>query len=155
MKINCELVEPRIGTCIHSGPCRYTTHSHNSSKEIPYDTPGVIFEYNSAIKFDSDKPRMELMSPVALNKLSQVLTFGAKKYADNNWRNGINYTRLLGAILRHVFAYLSGESKDPESGLSHIAHAMCGCMFLLEYEATKPQFDDRYKQSSDTLKNNK
>ena len=95
-------------------------------------------------KFDGEKARVELLSPIALIELSKVLTFGAKKYGDHNWRGGFRSSRLLGAILRHVLAYLGGETRDPESGLSHIAHAMAGCMFLLEQEKTKPDLDDRY-----------
>lgn len=95
-------------------------------------------------KDDKEKVRLELISSHALIQLGSVLTFGAKKYADNNWRAGISYTRILGAILRHVFAYLGGETHDPETGLSHIAHAMCECMFLLEFEKTHPEMDDRY-----------
>lgn len=96
------------------------------------------------IKNDQDKVRLELISPEALLQLGKVLTHGARKYESHNWRKGISYSRILGAILRHVVAYLGGESKDQETGLSHIAHAMCECMFLLEFEKTHPELDDRY-----------
>jgi len=97
------------------------------------------------IKYDDGKVRLELLSRHAIEKLGQVLTFGAKKYEDNNWRRGLLYTRVIGALLRHTFAYLSGETTDKESGLSHMAHAMCCAMFLLEYEVSHPELDDRYK----------
>ena len=98
-----------------------------------------------ATKFDDAKIPIELLSPVALNMIGEVLAFGAKKYDANNWRKGMNHTRLLGASLRHILAYLGGEDKDPESGLSHIAHASCCLMFLLEYIAKGSGTDDRYK----------
>lgn len=104
-------------------------------------------KYQEGMKFDDTKPPLELISPLALDELAKVLGFGAKKYEPYNWAKGIRYTRVLGAILRHVFAYLRGESKDPESGLSHIAHAMCGCMFLLHYEKMRPEFDDRAEKA--------
>lgn len=96
------------------------------------------------IKFDQDKPRMDLIDPTAMNELAKVLTFGAQKYAAHNWRKGLHKSRLLGAALRHLFAYLGGEDKDPETGLSHAAHAMCCCMFILGLEH-RADLDDRYK----------
>jgi hypothetical protein len=99
-----------------------------------------------AFKLDQGKEPMALLSPEALIQLTKVLEFGAKKYSANGWRTGMSYTRILSALLRHVFRYLAGETVDPETGLSHIAHAMCNCMFLLEYEKSHPEFDDRYKE---------
>jgi len=102
----------------------------------------------SGTKHDQHKIRMELLSPIALEKIAQVLTFGAQKYADHNWRKGIKWSRVLGAALRHLFAWARGEDKDPETGLSHLAHAGCCIMFLLEYELTHKNLDDRFVVSS-------
>lgn len=96
------------------------------------------------VKFDHDKPRMDLLDPYALEQLSKVLGFGAQKYAAHNWRKGLHKSRLIGAALRHLFAYLKGEDTDPETGLSHVAHAMCCCMFLLGLEH-RTELDDRWK----------
>lgn len=74
-----------------------------------------------------------------------VLTFGAKKYASHNWRKGLHQSRLLGAALRHVVAYLGGEDRDPESHLSHLYHASCCLMFASELLETHPELDDRWK----------
>lgn len=98
----------------------------------------------SGVKHDQEKPDMSLLSSIALLKVAQVMTHGKKKYGANNWRGGLQWTRLLAAVLRHVFAYLGGEDKDPETGLSHLAHASCGLMMLLEFEETHKQLDDRH-----------
>jgi len=98
----------------------------------------------TGLKYDTEKPPMALMSGVALAELSKVLACGAAKYAADDWRGGIPYRRLLSATLRHVLAYNDGEDTDPETGLSHCAHAMCCLMFLLEQERTRPDLDDRY-----------
>jgi len=104
-------------------------------------------KYSEGMKFDGEKPRHDLISPLALDELAKVLAVGAKKYEPYNWAKGIKFTRVLGAILRHTYAYLRGESVDPETGLSHVAHAMCNCMFLLHYEKMRPEFDDRAKDA--------
>ena len=100
----------------------------------------------TAVKYDQAKPRMELLSPVAMEQIAKVLTFGAGKYTENNWRGGFKWTRLVGSTLRHLLAWLGGEDNDAESGLSHLAHAGCCIMFLLEHEAHNLGEDDRYKQ---------
>lgn len=101
------------------------------------------------LKYDQEKPRLDLVSSIAINELAKVLTFGAKKYDSHNWRKGIHFSRLMAATLRHLFAYLGGDRKDKETGLSHLSHAMCCIMFMLEQEVTRPDLDDLYKPSSD------
>lgn len=97
-----------------------------------------------AQKYDGGKMPLHLLPTVALNQIAEVLAFGAQKYSANQWRAGMNWSRLLGAALRHITAFNNGEDLDPESGLSHLAHAGCCVMFLLEYEQTRRDFDDRY-----------
>ena len=98
------------------------------------------------MKHDGEKVRMDLLDPRAIDQLAQVLTFGAQKYEAHNWRHGISKSRLLGAALRHLFAYMGGQDHDPESGLSHVAHAMCCCMFLLGLDR-RTDLDDRWRDS--------
>lgn len=98
-----------------------------------------------AVKFDQDKLPLHLLSTEALNQTAAVLAFGADKYAAHNWRKGFLWSRPLAAAMRHITAFNAGEDKDPESGLSHLAHAACCIMFLLEFEKTHPELDDRYK----------
>lgn len=98
-----------------------------------------------ALKFDSAKPRMELLSRVALEGMAQVLTFGAKKYDSHNWRKGFEWSRLIGAAMRHLTAILDGEDMDPESGLPHVDHLACCVMFLSEHQKKNLGTDDRYK----------
>lgn len=106
--------------------------------------PGVC-DCKVATKHDTAKVRMELLSPIALTEVAKVLTFGADKYEAHNWRKGFLWSRLLGATLRHLLAFIGGQDKDSETGLSHLAHASCCLMFLLEHEVTHKDKDDRYK----------
>lgn len=96
-------------------------------------------------KHDGGKPPMALLSGAALTEIAKVLEFGSKKYDSWNWKGGFKWSRLASAVLRHIFSWLSGEDKDPETGISHLAHASCGLMFLLDFEVNKLGEDDRYK----------
>ncbi|WP_273721794.1 dATP/dGTP diphosphohydrolase domain-containing protein [Bartonella sp. ML71XJBT] len=98
---------------------------------------------NEAHKNDDGKPRVDLIPPLALMEIGRVLEFGAKKYGANNWRNGMHWSRFHGAALRHLLAWFGGESKDAESDLSHLAHAACCLLFLMECEAQQIGCDDR------------
>lgn len=88
----------------------------------------------TALKFDQGKLPLHLLSTEALNQTAAVLAFGADKYAAHNWRKGFQWSRPMSAALRHITAFNAGEDVDPESGLSHLAHAMCCIMFLLEFQ---------------------
>jgi len=92
---------------------------------------------------------MSLLPTKAISDVAEVFTFGATKYGDHNWRDGLNWTRLSSAVLRHIFAWLGGEDNDPESGLNHLSHAACGILMLLEYSHTKSGEDDRWKGVND------
>ena len=102
------------------------------------------WEAKGGQKFDQDKPRMDLLDAYATEELAKVLTFGAKKYAPHNWRKGISYARLIAAALRHIYAFARGEDIDEETGLSHMAHAMCCCMFLVWMAKHRRDQDDRW-----------
>lgn len=99
------------------------------------------------VKYDLGKDRWDLLSWAAVRELVKVLTFGANKYRDHNWATGINYSRCLAACLRHITSWAEGETKDPETGLNHLGHAMCCLMFLLTFELYPEKyrkFDDRF-----------
>ncbi len=83
------------------------------------------------VKLDAGKPRADLLPADALLEVAAVLDYGAKKYAARNWEKGMAWGRLSGALLRHLFAWMGGEERDPESGLRHLAHAAC-CALMLQ-----------------------
>lgn len=125
-----------------------TSASDFITATIPDETAQKIKQqFDSALKFDQDKLPLHLLSTEAMNQTAAVLAFGAKKYAEHNWRKGFLWSRPLSAAMRHITAFNAGEDRDPESGLSHLAHAACCIMFLLEFEKTHPHLDDRYKPS--------
>ena len=99
-----------------------------------------------AKKLDSGKPPLSLISRTALEEEAKVMAYGVGKYGTHNWRQGMDFSRLMDAALRHIYAFADGEDKDKETGLSHLAHARCCLAFLIEYEGKKLGKDDRFKR---------
>lgn len=98
-------------------------------------------------KFDSEKPKMYLLPPKATVEVAKVLTFGAAKYDEENWRKLEDaQNRYSGGALRHIFSHLDGELKDPETNLSHLAHAICCLMFKLELELENGKNNSKEKE---------
>jgi hypothetical protein len=86
-------------------------------------------------KFDGGKLEYGLLPPHALREVVKVLTFGAQKYERDNWQKvSDSKRRYFDALQRHVWAWKEGEQNDPESGIHHLAHAMCCLMFLFEHD---------------------
>lgn len=102
-------------------------------------------------KYDTRKPDMSLLSPIALVLLTKVLDFGAKKYAKHNWRKGISEDKLVAACFRHLTAILGGEVCDRETGLPHAAHLMCEAMFLCEQYTSQAGAPVSYQYSEAQL----
>lgn len=102
------------------------------------------FPLDKGEKDDSTKLRMDLISPIAMEQLSQVLTHGADKYAPNNWRKGIKFSRLIAAAKRHLNKFEAGEDTDEEVGTLHLANAMCNLMMLIEFYSFRKDLDDRF-----------
>ena len=90
----------------------------------------------TGLKYGSEKPRYDLLLtglPLSLEEVTQVLTIGAKKYADNNWRRVDHAeTRYMATAMRHEVAHVQGENRDPETDRYHLAHKICCDLFRLE-----------------------
>lgn len=71
---------------------------------------------------------------------------GADKYGKLNWRGSrIKASTYVGAIMRHLLAWESGEDTDPDSGLSHLTHIRACCAVVLDSQNHDSFVDDRNK----------
>lgn len=99
----------------------------------------------------------------AIMSLCAVGTFGAKKYADNNWmglQDGIN--RTLDASLRHVLAYMSGDINNHEEfikdnikhecNLPHLAHALWELLACIEFVRYERGLESTVTEAQNKLK---
>jgi hypothetical protein len=98
-------------------------------------------------KHDTGKPSLSVIARLfpedALIEVGKVLEFGERKYGAWNWLNGFNWLRIVDSSLRHLFAWVKGEDRDPESGLLHLAHLNCNVIFLLTFQLRGIGKDDR------------
>ena len=108
---------------------------------------GWLSDPNKAVKNDSGKARFDLLPPAALRGIAHVFTYGAKKYADFNYKNGdgLDWDRPYAALMRHMNAWNSGEDNDQESGASHLYHAGCCIMMLIDLVNSGIGKDTRFK----------
>lgn len=83
-------------------------------------------------KFDADKLMWDLLPMGEVEEVVGILTYGAKKYRPNGWKEVPDAeSRYYAAALRHLIAWRQGEDVDKESNLRHLAHATCNLLFLM------------------------
>ncbi len=98
-----------------------------------------------ATKYDQGKTDWSLLPWDAVEEIVKVLQFGAGKYSPWNWaeKGGFKFSRLFNSSMRHVIAWFwKREDKDPETGISHLAHLGCNVLFLLHYALNGNKFRD-------------
>lgn len=105
----------------------------DSEDNLAEDTT-VTTAYKDNLKHDDDKCRLDLVEPSLIEAVGWIRTFGIKKYPEVYGYKKLEPWRIMGALLRHINAYRKGEKYDKESGYSHLWHAACNLMFLIELE---------------------
>lgn len=76
-----------------------------------------------------DKPRPDLISPFADERVGHWLRIGAEKYAERNWEAGMPFTRAIASLRRHLMQYQQGLRDE-----DHLAAIICNASFLIHYE---------------------
>lgn len=97
----------------------------------------------SGARFNGGKADFSLIPLCTLEDEVKVWMYGKEKYAAWNWAKGMPWSVPLACLMRHMAAWQRGEQNDPESGLPHLAHAMCNLRMLTLYSMTYPEGDDR------------
>ena len=99
---------------------------------------------NPKDRVGASKPPLHLIPPAAEIAEAVVMGLGASKYGPYNWRSAnVKATVYISAARRHLAQWLDGEDDDPESGVSHLAHARACLGILLDALATEHLVDDR------------
>lgn len=90
------------------------------------------------------KVPLHMLSPVAKAHWASAQYAGACKYQAYNWRAaGVRGTVYISAAMRHLDAYLSGETHDPVDGTHHLGNVMACCAIILDAAAAGKLNDDR------------
>ena len=76
-----------------------------------------------------DKPRPELISPFAEERLGHWLRRGAEKYEARNWEKGMPFSRCVASLQRHLIAVKKGERDE-----DHLAAILFNAMALIHYQ---------------------
>lgn len=96
----------------------------------------TIHQKKEGIKYDSEKVRYDLVPYYTVEQVAKILTFGATKYGDYNWKDLENpFNRYYAACMRHLVDWRKGVKVDEETGVSHLAHAITNLLFMLEIES--------------------
>jgi len=131
--------------------CKNGRNELEASPLIPTTIPTtlLIHDKETPIKFDEGKLDWTLLPIDSLEDVVKVLAMGANKYNEtgdgpNTWNwtkgSGLGKWRLLKSLFRHLTSYMRGETYDPESGVNHLAHVVCNCLFLLHYHKHPDKF---------------
>lgn len=99
--------------------------------------------HSSGAQREKLEVRYDLFPIEGIEAFSRVAEFGAKKYAPWNWSAGLPRMQIAASLIRHLFAYMRGEDKDRDSGLSHIDHVVWNACALAHHEAHGIEDDRR------------
>ena len=138
--IRCEPLDVIEGSFVQCPSCaifaQLNSPAHRTMKATGSCTDCNRSKREQGRKDDSSKRRYSLLPKGAVNSVVDVLEFGSKKYADNNWQKVPDAkTRYYDAAMRHLDSWLNGDLKDAETGLPHLAHAICCLMFLMWFDS--------------------
>jgi hypothetical protein len=103
-----------------------------SDKKPKPDEPPPPWELGH--KDDLGKIRWDLMPWSSIEEMAKVMTYGANKYGDTNWKKLPDAdNRYFAAAMRHITSYRLGENTDTESGLPHLMHAAISLVLMHEH----------------------
>lgn len=90
------------------------------------------------------KPGIGRIPGSVMYEVGVVADHGAAKYGPMNWvEEEISASVYLDAARRHMSQYEFGEDTDPESGVSHLSHAIAGLCILRDAIFRGSIIDDR------------
>jgi len=96
----------------------------------------------------SKPQRYDLIPILPMDKLAELYSRGAEKYAAHNWRRGYDWSLSYAAAMRHLTRFWDGEDFDPEMGLPHPIAAVFHCFALVQFMEDFREFDDRFKRDA-------
>jgi|TARA_Y100000034_G_scaffold118456_1_gene159105 hypothetical protein len=87
------------------------------------------FETGAVRDMADNKPRPDLISPFAEERLGEWLRLGAIRYAERNWEKGMPMSRTLASLNRHLMWFKQGKRDE-----DHLSAIMFNAMAIIHYE---------------------
>lgn len=122
---------------------------HRSEVNADEMTPAMMATMNqasAALQGKKDligKVRVELIPPEVILGLGEIFTIGAQEYGEYNWEKGLKWQDLIGAAMRHLLKWCSGETLDRKSRKHHLLHCMANLCMLYMYQQYNMGEDNR------------
>ena len=91
-------------------------------------------ESGDEMRLDDGKLRFDLIPEPAMQELAKLYTKGAEKYSPWGWAKGMAYSRVIGAMFRHIYKYIAGETYDEETGCHHMIAVGWGAFAIVCYD---------------------
>ena len=103
------------------------------TKNNNHPVVGKSINLNGGVKEDIGKADWSLVDLEIVQRMANVLSYGAKKYSRHNYDKVEPY-KYLAAVMRHITKWQDGELIDPETNEHHLAHAMTNLHILQRLE---------------------
>ena len=102
------------------------------------------FETGAQRDTQEGKPRYDLIPTHALRRVADLYARGAEKYDDNNWHKGINFSRCLASLERHLHQWKQGDTEE-----DHLAAVVWNALAIMHYqEVGRKDLDDLHRGQS-------
>ena len=111
---------------------RFVDLSENRIPIVGMHDSGKREAFESGAVRDSaeGKPRPDLFSAFAMERIGNWMEKGARKYAPRNWEAGMNYGRVAASLHRHLMKYMQNDRSE-----DHLAAIAVNSSFLMHYDA--------------------
>jgi hypothetical protein len=99
-------------------------------------------------KHNSGKPALSIFPRSAAIEAAKTFMDGAEKYSLHNYKQGLSAHEMADALLRHLYAWLDGETNVPDSkhGAHHLGAVIANAAMIIECERLGTLTDDRFKK---------
>ena len=107
------------------------------------EAPMTTFPTGAIRDTAEEKPRPDLFSPFAEERVGEWLRLGALKYSEHNWAKGIPNSRCFASLRRHAMRYQQGDRSE-----DHLAAVIFNAMAVIHNEemirrgVLPPELDD-------------
>ena len=88
------------------------------------------FESGAVRDSDEGKPRPDLFSAFAMERIGLWMEKGSRKYKPRNWEKGMSYVRVTASLHRHLMKYMQNDRSE-----DHLAAIAVNASFLMHYDA--------------------